>query len=478
VPAAFVYKRRVDGDTTEVTGVSAEVRGKRVVIYDDMIRTGGSLVGAARAYRDAGADASTPSPPTASSRRLDRAHPAPPACSADRRHRQPPARRSSSPRLPRGRAGRAAARSLPFLWACPKGHLHAARQGRRRRAQPDPRRLGRQPGPHRPRDPAARAQGAALVCLPELCIPGYGCEDAFFSAAGAGPSRGASCRSSCPRPAGWRSRSACRSCTAARSTTPPALVVDGAIAGFVAKRFLAGDGIHYEPRWFKPWPAGKHIQWKHDGKTYPLGDLLFESAACASASRSARTRGSPTAPAPSSRCAASTVPEPVGQPLRLRQVRGPQRIVDRGQPGTFGVGYVYTNLLGNEAGRVVYDGERPGRLRRQADRRGPALRLRRRVPHRRHGRHRPGAHEPQPHDLHPRRRRQHARVVQRGQLPDVPYIAAPPSRSPPLARPEVREAEEFTRAVALGLFDYLRKSRSPRLRRVAPAAPTRPRRAT
>ena len=55
VPAAFVYKRRVDGDTTEVTGVSAEVRGKRVVIYDDMIRTGGSLVNAARAYRDAGA---------------------------------------------------------------------------------------------------------------------------------------------------------------------------------------------------------------------------------------------------------------------------------------------------------------------------------------------------------------------------------------------------------------------------------------
>jgi ribose-phosphate pyrophosphokinase len=55
VPAAFVYKRRLDGDSTEVTGVSAEVRGKRVVIYDDMIRTGGSLLQAARAYRDAGA---------------------------------------------------------------------------------------------------------------------------------------------------------------------------------------------------------------------------------------------------------------------------------------------------------------------------------------------------------------------------------------------------------------------------------------
>ena len=31
------------------------MQGKRVVIYDDMIRTGGSLLSAARAYRDAGA---------------------------------------------------------------------------------------------------------------------------------------------------------------------------------------------------------------------------------------------------------------------------------------------------------------------------------------------------------------------------------------------------------------------------------------
>ena len=53
--AAFVYKRRLDGARTEVTGVSAHVRDKPVIIYDDMIRTGGSLLNAARAYRDAGA---------------------------------------------------------------------------------------------------------------------------------------------------------------------------------------------------------------------------------------------------------------------------------------------------------------------------------------------------------------------------------------------------------------------------------------
>ncbi len=55
VDAAFVYKRRTSGSETEVTGVSANVDGRRVVIYDDMIRTGGSLLNAAQVYRDAGA---------------------------------------------------------------------------------------------------------------------------------------------------------------------------------------------------------------------------------------------------------------------------------------------------------------------------------------------------------------------------------------------------------------------------------------
>jgi ribose-phosphate pyrophosphokinase len=55
VPAAFVYKRRHSPSETEVTAVSTRFRGETVVIYDDMIRTGTSLLNAARAYRDNGA---------------------------------------------------------------------------------------------------------------------------------------------------------------------------------------------------------------------------------------------------------------------------------------------------------------------------------------------------------------------------------------------------------------------------------------
>jgi len=55
VDAAFVYKRRTSGSETEITGVSANVAGKHVVIYDDKIRTGGSLIAAAQVYKDNGA---------------------------------------------------------------------------------------------------------------------------------------------------------------------------------------------------------------------------------------------------------------------------------------------------------------------------------------------------------------------------------------------------------------------------------------
>lgn len=58
VEPAFVYKRRdPESGSLGVTGINADVRGREVVIYDDMIRTGSSLLQAGRAYRDAGATA-------------------------------------------------------------------------------------------------------------------------------------------------------------------------------------------------------------------------------------------------------------------------------------------------------------------------------------------------------------------------------------------------------------------------------------
>lgn len=55
VEGAFVFKRRIDGRTTELTAMNARVEGVQVILYDDMIRTGGSLINAAKAYLGAGA---------------------------------------------------------------------------------------------------------------------------------------------------------------------------------------------------------------------------------------------------------------------------------------------------------------------------------------------------------------------------------------------------------------------------------------
>lgn len=55
VSAAFILKRRLKGDHTEVTAINADVAGKTVIIYDDMIRSGGSIINAAKTYKEAGA---------------------------------------------------------------------------------------------------------------------------------------------------------------------------------------------------------------------------------------------------------------------------------------------------------------------------------------------------------------------------------------------------------------------------------------
>lgn len=56
VNAAFLLKRRLTGDKTEISAVNADVQGKTVVIYDDMIRSGGSIINAAKVYKEAGAN--------------------------------------------------------------------------------------------------------------------------------------------------------------------------------------------------------------------------------------------------------------------------------------------------------------------------------------------------------------------------------------------------------------------------------------
>ncbi len=54
-PVALIHKKRLSGSQTKVSFVVGDVAGKNVVLFDDMIRTGGSLIQAAEAYLAGGA---------------------------------------------------------------------------------------------------------------------------------------------------------------------------------------------------------------------------------------------------------------------------------------------------------------------------------------------------------------------------------------------------------------------------------------
>jgi ribose-phosphate pyrophosphokinase len=55
IPAAVVHKIRVGGDMVETHGLAGEVRGRRPLIVDDMISTGGTVAAAIAALLEAGA---------------------------------------------------------------------------------------------------------------------------------------------------------------------------------------------------------------------------------------------------------------------------------------------------------------------------------------------------------------------------------------------------------------------------------------
>ncbi|HAM71855.1 MAG TPA: NAD(+) synthase, partial [Verrucomicrobiales bacterium] len=306
----------------------------------------------------------------------------------------------------------------------------------------------------------ARAQGATVLCLPELCITGYGCEDAFHSP---GMHRMA-----------LRLLEECLPATHGMVVSfglpllhqnglfnTACLVADGKILGFVAKRFLAGDGIHYEPRWFKAWPAGVRTRVTVGEESHPLGDLHFDVGGVKFGFEICEDAW--VANRPGTQLALKGVDvilNPSASHFAFGKIEVRKRFVLEGSRA-FGVSYVYANLLGNEAGRAIYDGEAMiasgGRLVAAGPRFSYADLLVTSavvdVDATRMNQSRTASYEPR---LEP----------PADDCVSVPF--AYPALSPEAVSPKAPaweassriKEEEFARAVPLALFDYLRKSRS------------------
>lgn len=198
---------------------------------------------------------------------------------------------------------------------------------------------------------AAREAEVTVLCLPELAISGYGCEDQFLSqdlVARAWESLVAVA----PETGGMVVAVGLPVSVRNANYNGAAVLVDGKIAGVVLKKNLAGDGLHYEPRWFHEWPEDTLV----DQGGVPMGDPVFNVGGVRiglEVCEDAWVADRPGRNFPGSGVELILNPSASHFAFGKQEVR--EHFVIEGSRA-FGVAYVYANLLGNEAGRAIYDG--------------------------------------------------------------------------------------------------------------------------
>lgn len=202
----------------------------------------------------------------------------------------------------------------------------------------------------------AKDKDVKILCLPELCLTGYGCEDLFLSdwiaekAASFLPeitplTNGIATTIGLP----VRLDNKTYNCVA--------IFQDGELLGITAKQFLANDGVHYEPRWFTAWEPGKTIDIQLNGQSIIFGDLTYDLYGiktgfeiCEDAWREDR---------PACRMVDKDIKlilNPSASHFALGKSYTREKLVLESSK-QFNCYYIYANLLGNEAGRMIYDGE-------------------------------------------------------------------------------------------------------------------------
>ncbi|MEE9405499.1 MAG: NAD(+) synthase [Algisphaera sp.] len=308
----------------------------------------------------------------------------------------------------------------------------------------------------------ARASGVAWLCLPELCVTGYGCEDAFHAA---GTWRTALDVLEEVRPA-TADMLVCVGLPLLHEGAVynvAAVLANAQLVGFVAKQHLAGDGLHYEPRWFKAWPRdGVAAHTLEDGTTVPIGDLVLNVGGVKLGFEICEDAWVADRPgAGMAGQAVDVIFNPSASHFAFGKGAVREGFVENGSRA-FGVAYVYSNLLGNEAGRAVYDGHTMvavnGRLLAQ----GPRLSYDETVVT-------PALIDIDTLRSDRTRRASYQPDVTQGlgevDVPALPVPTKPLKASTPDADEqwpfiETVKEESFTRVIALALFDYARKSRS------------------
>lgn len=306
---------------------------------------------------------------------------------------------------------------------------------------------------------AARASDAQVLCLPELCVTGYGCEDAFYSEEVAHEALSLVLQLA-SETKGLLTHFGLPLLVQGVLYNAVAVAADGKLRGFVAKQNLAGDGLHYEPRWFKPWPSGVATTIAVGNDEFPVGDIFFKIGEIRVGFEICEDAWVANRPGFAlAQHGVDIILNPSASHFAFGKHEIRKRLILEGARAC-GAAYLYANLLGNEAGRVIYDGDtfvashgeivaQGGRFSFEeiqvtvstVDIARSRLQRRQRV------------------GFSPRYDGQERQVAIGG----FRFRSASDVEPQPLPCWESTEShkhEEFSRAVALGLFDYLRKSRS------------------
>ena len=289
----------------------------------------------------------------------------------------------------------------------------------------------------------AKKKGAKLVCFPELSISGYGCEDQFFSEGTRNKAldyllklaeHSKDCAFLVGLPVSLNNK--IYNCAA--------MLAGGQVCGIVAKQNLANYGLHYETRWFSQWQAKTVTTIEFDGLKIPFGDIVFSFSGIRAGVEICHDAWVDFRPCK------------INQELGLDIVLNPsashfafgkykfvrELLLDTSKSEK--LVYAYANLLGNEAGRVIYDGK--GLIAQK----GKILSEHKRFSFR----------EFTVESSCASFKVKSTADNKSEQVVELDFSIEKECTSSGSKEVFLSKEEEFTRAVSIGLFDYLRKSKA------------------
>lgn len=209
----------------------------------------------------------------------------------------------------------------------------------------------------------ARQNNVTVLCLPEMCITGYGLEDDFFctDVPRRAMTKLTEIANSNWSPVPGREMILCVGLPVRFNNTlynAVAMIVNGVVVGFTCKQHLAGDGIHYEPRHFKPWPTGivQQMYVPELGGVFPIGDVHYNIGGIKIGFEVCEDAW--VANRPGTILATKGIDiylNPSASHFSFGKLNTRKNFVVDGSRA-FNATYIYTNLVGNEAGRAIYDG--------------------------------------------------------------------------------------------------------------------------